>query len=124
MTPTLTMPEADDPITLQEACEIAFRGNITVSSLRVEARRGNLEVFRVGRRDFTTLNAIRDMRKKCQGVHKDRASTLTPAVVSGLSETDRVSYALDALNQTTKALKSDSGNTSQANTGQRRARRR
>lgn len=29
-------PEPDDPITLQEACELAFRGNITIASLRVE----------------------------------------------------------------------------------------
>lgn len=120
----MDQPAPDDPITLQEACDLAFRGNITVSSLRVEARRGNLEVFRVGRRDFTTLNAIREMRKKCQGARKAPASTLTPVEVNGLSETDRVSFALDALNQTTKALKSDSGNISLANTGQRRARHR
>ena len=101
----------DDPITLQEACELAFRGNITVSSLRVEARRGNLDIFRVGRRDFTTLNAIREMRKRCQGARKAPASTLTPDVTNGLSETDRALYALDALNQTTKALKGGSGNT-------------
>jgi len=124
MSRALTMPEPDDPITLQEACDLAFRGNITIASLRVEARRGNLEVFRVGRRDFTTLNAIRDMRKKCRGDHKAPASISIPDATSGLSETDRVSYALGALEQTTKMLKSASGNTSPASTGQRQARRR
>ncbi len=120
----MIQPEADDPITLQEACDLAFRGTITIATLRAEAKRGTLEVFRIGRRDFTTLNAIREMRKRCPGARKAPASTLTPAVVNGLSETDRVSFALDALNQTTKALKSDSGNTSPANIAQRRVRRR
>lgn len=114
----------DDPITLQEACELAFRGNITVATLRVEARRGNLEIFRVGRRDFTTLNAIRDMRKRCQGARKAPVSTSTHDVINGLSETERASFALDALSQTAQALKSGSGNTSPANTGQRQVRRR
>ena len=116
------LPEPDDPITLQEACELAFRGNITIASLRVEARRGNLEVFRVGRRDFTTLNAIREMRRKCLGARKDRASISTRRENNGLSETEQVSCALDALSQTTKALKSSSRNTSPASTGPHPAR--
>ena len=114
----------DDPITLKEACELAFRGTITIASLRAEAGRGNLEVFRVGRRDFTTLKSIREMREKCLDARKARASISTHDESNGLSETERASFALDALSQTAQALKSGSVNTSPANTGQRRARRR
>jgi len=42
-------PKPDDPITLEEACDLAFRGTITIASLRAEANRGNLDVFKVGR---------------------------------------------------------------------------
>ncbi len=51
----------DTPITLKEACELAFRGIVTEASLRAEHSRGMLEIFRIGRQDFTTLRAIREM---------------------------------------------------------------
>lgn len=51
----------DDPITLQEACDLVFRGAITPWSLRAEAGRGNLKLIKVGRRQFTTLADVRRM---------------------------------------------------------------
>lgn len=56
----------DAPLTLQEACDQIFRGNISPATLRAEARRGRLVIERIGRRDFVTPAAIREMRKLCE----------------------------------------------------------
>lgn len=57
---------ADDaPLTLVQACERLFQGQIKPSTLRAEARRGRLVIERIGRRDFVTPRAIREMREKC-----------------------------------------------------------
>ena len=64
----------DTPIPLAEACRIAFNGAIGPDTLRAEARRGRLVIERIGRRDFVTLAAIREMRRLCQLQPKDRAS--------------------------------------------------
>jgi hypothetical protein len=102
----------DDPITLREACEIVFANKIKVATLRVEAERGKLVIFRVGRRDFTTLRSVREMVRKCQDAGQHRGSTSTASDASGLSETARVSSAQAALNQTVLALKRDLPHTS------------
>jgi hypothetical protein len=101
----------DDPITLQEACEMVFRGTVKVSTLRVEAERGNVEIFKVGRRHFTTLRSVRGMMDKCREKRKARGSISTASGNSGPSETDQVSSALVALSQTTRALKRNSRST-------------
>lgn len=56
----------DDPITLKEASELLLRGIVTVSALRAEIRRGNLDVWKIGRNLFTTPAAIAEMRKRCR----------------------------------------------------------
>jgi gamma-glutamylcysteine synthetase len=101
----------DDPITLQEACEMVFRGTVKVSTLRIEADRGNVDIFKVGRRYFTTLRSVRGMMDKCREKRKARVSILTASASNGLSETDQVSSALVALSQTTRALKRSSRST-------------
>lgn len=116
-------PNDDDPVTLQEAVDIVYRGTIKVSTLRLEADRGNLEIFKVGRRQFTTLRSVREMQEKCRAKPKARGSTLTGSASNGLSEMERVSSALVALKQTTKALKSSSQNTSRQNTDRPRSHR-
>jgi hypothetical protein len=40
---------ANDPITLADACNEIFRGKIKPGTLRAEAARGNLTIFRIGR---------------------------------------------------------------------------
>lgn len=55
----------DAPITLQDVCDRIFGGKISVASLKVEQKRGNLEIFKIGRRYFTTSRAIEDMRARC-----------------------------------------------------------
>lgn len=75
-------PETDDePLTLEEACREIFRDAITPATLRAEAARGRLALERIGRRDFVTRAAIREMRKKCRVVPnpKGRASGSDPA---------------------------------------------
>jgi hypothetical protein len=92
----------DDPITLKEAGEL-YR--LTVSTLRAEAGRGRLDIFRIGKRDYTTAAAMREMIRKCQDAARERACTLTRDANSGLSETERASSAQAALSQTVVALK-------------------
>ena len=117
-------PGEDDPVTLEEACEIVFRGAIKVSTLRLEATKGNVDIFKVGRRQFTTLRSVRGLSSKFRETRKARGSTLTETESNGLSETERVSSALVALSQTTRALKNSSRNISPENTSQPPLRRR
>lgn len=97
-----------EPITLAEACELYPRSKFKVSTLRAEAGRGRLDIFRIGKRDYTTPAAMREMIRKCQDAARHRASTSTQDGNSGLSETDRASSARAALSQTVEALKSGS----------------
>lgn len=101
----------DDPITLQEAVEMVFRGTVKVATLRVEAQRGNVEIFKVGRRHFTTLRSVRGMMDKCREKRKARGSISTASANNGLSETEQATTALVALNQTLRGLKGNSRNT-------------
>jgi hypothetical protein len=91
------------PLTLKEAADLY---HMTVSTLRAEADRGRLEVFRIGKRDYTTLYSLREMVKKCRENDPRRASTLTQNASSGLSETEQASAAQAALKQTVLALRS------------------
>lgn len=118
----MTRPADTDLITLKRAVEEFFDNSLTVASLRAEQRRGNLAVYRIGKRDFTTIHDLREMQEKCRVGRKGHAFTLTEGGANGLSERERISSALAALNQTARALKKDSRNTSPANTGQRQAR--
>mgnify|MGYP003349861379 CR=1 FL=1 len=37
----------DDPVTLQEACDIVFRGKVGPTTLRSEAAKGRLRITRI-----------------------------------------------------------------------------
>lgn len=98
---------ADDaPLTLDEACRLIFKNAIRPATLRAEAERGNLVIERIGRRDFVTQAAIREMRIKCQQVPSAKApasgsspNASAPAprsAPSGSSATDGLSVARDA----------------------------
>jgi hypothetical protein len=57
----------DDPLRLADAVRYAFpHGGVTVSTLRAEARRGNLVITRLRNADFTTLRHIEGMKEKCR----------------------------------------------------------
>lgn len=113
----------NEPITLAEACEIFPHAKLTISTLRAEANRGHLDIFRPGKRDYTTLRSMREMVIKCQDESRRRGSTSTQIAGNGLSETVRTSSALDALNQTVTTLKSGLPSISGASTNRNRAQR-
>jgi hypothetical protein len=99
------MTNEDDPITLAEACGLYPRAKLTVSTLRSEAGRGRLEIFRLGRRDYTTPKAMHKMVQRCREDDPRRDCTSTQQDGNGSSGTDSVSSARAALNQTVTALK-------------------
>jgi hypothetical protein len=109
----------DEPMTLDDACREFPQARLTPYTLRAEAGRGRLDIFRMGRRDYTTAASMRGMFQKCQDAARLRASTSTESETSGLSETDRVSSAQAALSQTVAALKSGSPRTLVKSTNRR-----
>jgi hypothetical protein len=102
---TVRLPDEDDPVTLQEACDIVFRGKIGPATLRVEASKGRLALRRIGRQDFVTLRDVREMVEKCRAEKPRPGSTSTRRARRGLSETDRDSSARAALEQTLRTLR-------------------
>ena len=102
------------PLTLKEAGEL-YR--LKISTLRAEAARGRLDIFRLERRDYTTLQSMRDMVRKCQEDGRRRASTSIQGGDSGLSETERASSAQAALKTTVAALRNGLSNISGRNIG-------
>jgi hypothetical protein len=59
-------PEDDQPLTLVDACAEIFDDRITPATLKAEHRRGNLELFKIGRAYFTTRRHIEAMIEKCR----------------------------------------------------------
>ena len=102
----------EHPITLDEACKLYPRAHLKVSTLRAEHARGRLDIFRLGRRDYTTPRAMRAMVTACQEDARPRASTSIDRVDNGLSATARASSALASLKQTVVGLKSNLPHTS------------
>lgn len=69
----------DTLIRLSDALDIAFPlGGMTVNGLRLERDRRTLEIIRVAGRDFTTLNAIKDMAERCRVRSNGHASSSDP----------------------------------------------
>jgi hypothetical protein len=67
----------DAPLRLGIAARLAYPdGSMTASGLRKEAGRGRLAIERVAGKDYTTLSAIAEMRKKCLLEPKGRGSGL------------------------------------------------
>ena len=115
------MPTGDnDTITLRDA---AGHFGFTVSTLRAEADRGHLTIYKIGKRYYTTPADIREMVQKCRVEQKARDFTLIRSAASGSSETEAVSSALERARETALKLKSTSRNISGTSTSQsRRAR--
>jgi hypothetical protein len=104
------------PLTLKEA---GARYGFTISTLRAEAGRGRLVVFRIGKRDYTTADDVQEMIRRCREDDPRRASTSTGTVDNGLSETVRTESARAALSQTVEALKRNSLNISAKSTSRK-----
>lgn len=89
--PPLAEMSDDQPLTLQEACDVFFRGANTPDTLRAEHRRGNLAIRRVGRQDWTTAGAIREMLRICPAQQKVPASGSTQPMGDTSSSTPETS---------------------------------
>lgn len=103
------MTGPDDPITLKDA---ASHFGFSEWTLRTEADKGRLTIYRIGRKDYTTPNDIREMVHLCRVEKKAPASTLIRSVSNGSSETDRASSAQAAANEAVMRLRNSSRNTS------------
>src|SRR6516164_845537 len=99
------MTDDDDPIPLREALNLFPKARLTLSTLRAEAERGRLDIFRMGKRDYTTAKSMREMVRKCQEGDHRHGSTSTPTASNGSSATDQAMSAQAALSRTVMALK-------------------
>jgi hypothetical protein len=119
------MIDADDtPITLAEACGLFPRARLTISTLRAEAARGRLDIFRIGRRDYTTAAAMREMVNRCRAEDSRRDSISIRAGERGASGTEAASFALLRARESVQRLKSNSPNISPGNGNRSRLARR
>lgn len=58
--------DRDTPLRLADAVRLGFpHGGITVAGLRREGQRGNLRMWRIANKDFTSLAAISEMMDRC-----------------------------------------------------------
>jgi hypothetical protein len=115
--------ELDELLTLDDACAF-LKGAGTVATLRAEQRRGRLEVYKIGKRLYTTRRDLKEMQRKCRVPQEALGFISTSGASNGLSEMDRISSVQAALSKTTKALTRSSRSTSGQDTGQQTARRR
>jgi hypothetical protein len=119
----MNLPDDDQPIPLTDAVSLFPQAKLTVSTLRAEAARGRLEVFRIGRRDYTTAKALHEMVHRCREEDPRRVSTSTEHAGNGSSETERLASAQVALSTTVTALKQSSprisAKSTRPNAGQR-----
>ena len=97
--------DADNPITLQEACKLYPGSSFKVATLKAAYDKGMLDIFFLGRRYHTTRAAMDRWVKRCQDAGRRPDCTSMESAANGSSETDRISSAQAALSQTVTALK-------------------
>ncbi len=107
----------NDAITLKDA---ASHFGFKVATLRAEAGRGRLVIYKIGKRYYTTPADIREMVNQCRVDQKARDFTLTRTASNSLSATDRASSAQAAARETALRLRSSSRNTLATSTSQKR----
>lgn len=100
------------PISLKDASARVLRGNVSVSALRTEARRGNLDTFKIGKNLYTTEEAIREMIDRCRVQPSQPDSSTDETKTDGSSGTEEETFEPDALDLIGKALKNGSPLTS------------
>ena len=105
MSALLAQDDDWEAVPLADACRMFPRMRLTPSTLRAEAARGRLDIFRIGKRDYVTVESIREMVRKCRDEDHRRASTSMRSANNGLSETEHVSFALVAATETVQRLK-------------------
>jgi replication initiation and membrane attachment protein DnaB len=82
-----------------------------VYTLRAEADRGRLTIYKVGKRYYTTPGDVKEMVKQCRVEQKVLDSTSIRREINSSSETERVSSALAAAQESALRLKNSSRNT-------------
>lgn len=103
-----TVTSDADTITLKDAAQ---HFGFSVYTLRTEADRGRLAIYKIGKRYYTTPADIKEMVRQCRVDQKARDFTLIRGASNSLSETERASSALAAANETAQRLKSSSRTT-------------
>jgi hypothetical protein len=83
----VTVDRADDPITLAEACKLFPKARLTPSTLRAERNRGRLNIFPLGRRDYTTEADMRAWVKSSRDKNRHRVSNSMNAENSDVAKT-------------------------------------
>lgn len=82
-------------ITLKSALSYFEQGTMTVSTLRLERDRGRLQTYRVGAREFTTIEDVRRMVDQCRVDRGGRISTgEKPARSEGAEATGKSKTAI------------------------------
>ncbi len=104
--------EPDTPLRLEEAIRIKFpTGNMTVSGLRKEARRGTLRVFKIANKQFTTLKAVEEMIEACREKPRESGSgsgrRITITRQSALSKTEASKHRRAAMQQALRELRGE-----------------
>src|SRR5262249_51553019 len=102
---------------LSIAAELEFPdGTVTVSTLRGEAAKGRLQIWRIGNKDFTTRRALRDMKNQCVLPSHPASSYAKPGKAiagrSGLSRTSAAKSAQALAKASARQLKQRSRDTS------------
>lgn len=118
------MTGEDELLTLKDACEIFFRGKVTVATLKAEHARGNLDMSKIGRSYWTTIAKLKEMEEKCRVEAPARASGTTKAVRPGQSLMAAPDIAQGAALRKLDELKAHFGTTSKRNTNRQLARHR
>lgn len=89
----LTDMEPNELMTLKEACELVFRGNLSPSSLRTEAAKGRLVLTQIARKDFVTRQALDDMIEACK-VPVPRIATVKNPANQGITAQEALRHML------------------------------
>jgi hypothetical protein len=89
----------DVPLTLKDAAE---RFGFSVSTLRAQAGRGTLTIYRIGRRLYTTPADVKEMVRRCRVEPKPSLTSQT----QGRFQTDRPEDAQDRLREAVLMMRS------------------
>jgi len=82
-----------------------------VYTLRAEADRGRLTIYKIGKRYYTTPGDVKEMVRQCRVDQKAPDFTSIRREINSSSETERASSALAAARETALRLKNSSRTT-------------
>jgi hypothetical protein len=98
--------DSDTRLCLDEAARLEFPdGTVSTRTLRAEAARGKLAIFRIGKKYYTTLAEIDRMVEKCPVVRISTSDAGPAANHAGQSETEAMRSARAALEASVRELR-------------------